>query len=116
MSVVLLGVVEYAEGKRLKSALADRGVQLELKSNPETCTTGCKPTVEIHIREEDVAVVRAFMEQEKARSLDGLEFDASLANEVFDPEKETARCPACGTEFSTKLTECPDCGLGFSGG
>jgi rRNA maturation endonuclease Nob1 len=34
-------------------------------------------------------------------------------NQVFDPENPTAVCPACGTEFSTHLGECSDCGLAF---
>jgi uncharacterized OB-fold protein len=37
-----------------------------------------------------------------------------MADEGFDPEKATAKCPACGTEFSTTSAECPDCGLVFA--
>ena len=32
---------------------------------------------------------------------------------LFDSEKESAQCPACGEKFSTLKSECPGCGLGF---
>ncbi len=111
---VLLGVLDFNEAKRMRSILEDEGVRLRLQSNPETCATGgCKVTVEVYASEIDVPKVREFFLREKERALDGLEVDRSLANEVFDPEKSEARCPACGTQFSTLHRECPDCGLVF---
>ena len=112
---VLLGVIDLAEAKRVRSILGERGVELFLRSNPETCASGaCRPTVEIYVTEIDLPKVKEFFLEEKARSLAGLENDPSHENADFHPEKETARCPASGTEFSTKLSECPDCGLGFA--
>ncbi|MGZ3745504.1 MAG: hypothetical protein ACXVBQ_16690 [Pseudobdellovibrionaceae bacterium] len=32
---------------------------------------------------------------------------------VFDPRREGAHCPACGSAFPSKAKECPDCGLVF---
>jgi hypothetical protein len=111
---VLLGVIDLSEAKRIRSILEDRGVQLRLHSNPDTCASGaCRPTVEVFVAEIDVPKVRELFQQEQARSLEGLEVDLARTQEVFDPEKATARCPACGTEFSTQLKECPDCGLVF---
>ncbi len=112
---VLLGVIEIVEAKRLRNALADTGVQLELISNPETCKSGggCVATVEVYARTQDVERFKTFLEAERARIMVGLGPNAIHSNEVFDDEKEKAVCPACGTEFSTKATECPDCGLGF---
>jgi len=110
---VLLGTAEYAEGKRIQALLDERGIQVTLASNPESCKKGCKITVEVFAREKDLPAIREVLEAEKSRVFDGLEFDPELANEVYDPERGTARCPACGTQFSTVSKECPDCGLVF---
>lgn len=114
--MILIGIIELQEAKRLKSRLAERDVALELVANPETCSSGkCKPTsVEVYVREEDSHVVKTFLTEERNRLLAGLGAGSSSEEEVFDEQKETANCPACGTEFSTKLSECPDCGLGFA--
>src|SRR4051794_37963463 len=113
-SEVLLGVIEYAEAKRLKYALEERGVSLILRNNPETCVSGgCKPTLEVIARTEDMPRVAEFLQTESKRAFDGLDFDPGVAAQVFDTEKENAICPACGTQFSTQLKECPDCGLVF---
>jgi hypothetical protein len=111
---VLLGVIEYTEAKRIRGLLEDQGIELKFVNNPETCGTGdCKPSVEVYAAEIDMPRVREFLTHERERAFEGLDVDPALANEIYDPEKESARCPACGTEFSTKLTECPDCGLVF---
>ncbi|MGK5082117.1 hypothetical protein WDW37_02340 [Bdellovibrionota bacterium FG-1] len=111
-----LGAAEHSEAKRLKSALEDLGVELQILSDPESCSTGgCKPKLEIMVRKRDLEKVKSFFERERLRDLGELEHDQALADVVFDPEQENAHCPACGTEFSTKLTECPDCGLCFGG-
>lgn len=113
---VLLGIIELAEAKRVRSVLVERGVNLELVSNPETCSSGnCAKTVEVFVSREQLPIVTEFYQAEKERYAAGLDFDAALFNEVYDPEKESARCPACGTEFSTRHKECPDCGLVFAG-
>lgn len=112
--LVLIGTVEYQEAKRLRSLLEELKVHLELVSNPETCSTGsCKVTVEIYAARADLPIIAQVFESEHARLFDGLEQDNALIDEIYDPEKPTARCPACGTEFSTEAKACPDCGLVF---
>jgi hypothetical protein len=112
---VVLGNAEYNEAKRLKSLLEERGIQIELRSHPENCgSKTCKPTLEVVALEADLPAIQAFLGEQRSKELAGLEFDASLLSEVFDPEKETARCPACGATFETRLGECPDCGLRFA--
>jgi hypothetical protein len=114
---VLLGAVDYAEAKRLKSALEDRGVILKIVSNPESCGTGgCSPKLELFARQEDLPKFQEFIVEERTRALGGLDHEAGLADEVFDSEKESARWPACGTSFATTQSECPDCGLCFVAG
>ena len=109
-----IGTLELGEAKRIRSLLLEKGIQLELVSDPQTCSTGgCARTVDVFVASEKIPEVTDFLKAEKIRAVDGLEFDSVLINEVYDPEKESARCPACGTRFSTQLKECPDCGLGF---
>lgn len=117
---VLLGILDLTEAKRLRGELESKGVELELVSNPETCADGkCGPgggtKVEIYARDEDVKTFQQFISGERSRMLEGLGVRPELLEQVYDTEKGTAVCPACGTEFSTQAAECPDCGLGFAG-
>ena len=112
--LILLGVIDYNEAKRIRFALEEQGVRLELISNPETCPSGgCQPKVEVFTRTQDLEKVQLFFKREKERSLEGLEVPHGFEEFVFDADKESANCPACGTHFSTQLKECPDCGLVF---
>lgn len=117
---VHLGSSEFNEAKRLQALLEERGVEISLISEPHSCGPkskgGCKITVEVYAHEIDVPKIREFLQEQKAKALDGLDVDASLLEEVYDPEQATARCPACGTQFSTTSAECPDCGLVFAAG
>lgn len=114
---VLLGMSDYAEAKRIQAKLELRRVELRFKADPETCgSKTCKPRVEVWVKQTDIPVFKEFMMLEQSRDFGGLEVDHSLLGEVYDPERGQARCPACGTQFSTEKTECPDCGLMFAGG
>lgn len=111
---ILVGSIDLAEAKRLKSALEDRGIHLSLKSQLDECGTGkCSTKVEVYVEETEVESFKQYLAEERSKLLEGLPFDASLLDQVYDAEKESAQCPACGTQFSTSLQECPDCGLGF---
>jgi hypothetical protein len=110
----LMGIMELVEAKRLKEKLRNAGVDIELGHNKETCTKGCKVTVEVWSRKEDLPKIQEVLDEEKAKLLSGLDIDPEHENQIFDPEKDSAVCPACGEKFSTKLSECPDCGLAFS--
>jgi len=105
--------MELVAAKRLKETLAERGTTIELGHNKQTCTRGCKVTVEVWAAPEDIPKVQELLGEEHARLLEDLEFDPKQSGQVFDPAKKTAVCPACGTEFSTALSECPECGLVF---
>jgi rubrerythrin len=110
----LLGIVELNEAKRLQAALAETGVAIRLQGNPQTCSTrGCRITVEVYADPQDLPRISEYLEQEKQKTYEGLDVDFEMHNEVFDTDKDQARCPACGTRFSTQSTECPDCGLVF---
>jgi hypothetical protein len=109
---VEVGEVAFGEAKRLKAILEDRGIELRLASDPDQCNS-CSPKIRIALRSLDVERFQAFLREEHVRSLGDLVHAPELADVVFDPEQADATCPACGTVFSTKLAECPDCGLGF---
>lgn len=114
MDQVLLGVLEFKEAKRLRSLLAEQGISLLLVSNPQNCGGGsCSTSLEVFAMPEDLSKIQTFFESERSKLWEGLNIDPALLNEVFDSEKEIARCPACGFTFSTQFVECPDCGLGF---
>ena len=111
-----LGIADYSEANRIQAALKERGITLHLTTNPENCSTkNCKPGLEMFVSEEHIPAVVEFLQKDKTRDLGDLEINPELLNEVFDPEKDSARCPACGETFSTKLFECPGCGLSFGG-
>ena len=110
---ILIGTSDVIQAGRYRDQLAREGVHLELVHNPSTCRTGCRTTVELWARPEDLDAVRLAIGREEARNWAGLDFDPKLLNEVFDPAKGQAVCPACGTQFETAHKECPDCGLCF---
>lgn len=111
---IVLGTAELFDAKRLKSILSDKGIALELVSNPEKCSTGgCKVTVELHARPEDVPIIVEHLQKERSKLLEDLNFNPELHEQTFDTNQQTAICPACGTTFSTTKSECPDCGLVF---
>lgn len=111
---ILLGVADVSEANRIKTELARHEVDIKLAHNPQTCSTGCTPTVEVWAREQDLPKIEVFFREQREKLFAGLKFDPELVNQTFDVEKEEATCPACSTTFSTKLRECPDCGLVFS--
>ncbi len=115
--LIKVGVCDYTEAKRLKAALEERGIVIELHADPANCRTGCKPQIEVLAREQDIAGFREFVLEERARDLASIDGGETVAIDtedgIYDSEKETAKCPACGTEFSTLNKECPECGLGF---
>jgi len=110
---VMLGIMELVDAKRLKEKLAETGVEIDLGHNKQTCTRGCKVTVEVWGYPQDLPKIQEVLREEQSKLLEDLDFDPKRSDQVFDPSKKTAVCPACGTEFSTELTECPECGLVF---
>ena len=109
----MLGIMELNDAKRLKAKLAEMGVEIELGHNKETCTKGCKVTVEVWSDPKHLPKIQEVLNEERSKLMDDLDVDPELHNQVFDPNAETAICPACGTKFSTESAECPECGLVF---
>ena len=56
-----LGSSPIAEAKRIQAALQDKGVQLVLVADPESCRSkNCQPRIEIFVRPEDATQVEEF--------------------------------------------------------
>lgn len=112
---VPFGIIEVNEAKRLMEALAQKGVVLEARHNEQTCKTGCRPSIELWIKVEDVPILEKHIREHNIKTIEteGIEVNTELLNSVYDPESKVAVCPACGTEFSTSEKECPECGLVF---
>ncbi|MBN1114462.1 MAG: hypothetical protein JXA66_03910 [Oligoflexia bacterium] len=115
--MLLLGIFEINEAKRLSELFSEKGIGSELRNNEETCKKGCRVVVEVWVEEARAEEVVAVLKQEAVKVLnnEGLEPDPAILNEVYDPDQETAVCPACGAAFSTSRKECPECGLVFVG-
>jgi len=110
---VFIGIMDLVSAKRLRDKLAERGIEIELGHNKQTCTSGCRVTVEVWAKSHDIPKVQEVLAEERMKLLEGLDFNPDQVSQVFDPKKETAVCPACGARFSTENKECPECGLVF---
>ena len=109
--LIKIAVMGLNEAKSFQGTLKKSGIETELNHNDRTCTRGCSVTVELMARESDVSRIQAIYQQSFNKLVEGLEFDPNVVNSVFDNSKEEAICPACGFQFSTAKSECPDCGL-----
>jgi hypothetical protein len=108
---VFIGVMDWNEAKIHQVRLKDKNIYLELKSNPSTCTTGCKVTVEVWGRAEDITHLQSYFHDHFLKNVQGHVPNFDHLSEVFDSSKESVTCQACGAKFSPSKNECPDCGL-----
>ena len=106
-----IAVMNLQEAKEFQTKLKEKGVEITLDHNEQTCTRGCTVTVELLGREEDLPKIHELYTESYQKLLDGLDFDPEVVNSVFDTSAPDAICPACGHKFSTESFECTDCGL-----
>jgi hypothetical protein len=111
MKPIRFGIFQLNDAKSLQQDLAKKNIEIFLNHNDKTCTRGCSITVEVLGYEKDLPEIAKVFQDNYKKLVEGLEVDWEVANSVFDPAKSTATCPACAAQFSTKETECPDCGL-----
>lgn len=111
MDYLKIAILPLVDAKSAQKQLSERGVEIRLDHNDATCKRGCSVTVEVWAKEADIPEVKKAFEQNFASMLEGHEVDWERLNQVFDPSLDNAICPACGHEFSTKESACPDCGL-----
>jgi hypothetical protein len=111
MEELFLGVMELQEAKNHQHQLKSLGVILSLKTNAQTCTTGCKVTVEVWGPATDKEILMKHFQNDYLKHLKGHEPNVEHISAVFDPSADEVTCQACGMKFSPKAQECPDCGL-----
>ena len=109
----LLGIISASEAEIITNVLSEAGIDVLAVTNHSSCTTGCTPSKEVWAHPTDVAAIHQILQQRHMRTMQEMGADLEQINQVFDPAKATAICPACGTEFSTKETQCPECELAF---
>lgn len=112
--MILIGVMDLQEAKNHQLRLKSEGVELVLKTNGETCTTGCKVTVEVWGKEEDVSLLQKYFQSDYLKHVKGHEPNFEHLSAVYNSEAVEVICQACGAKFSPKQSECPDCGLCYS--
>ncbi len=102
--------------KQLQTYLLQQGIpSLAVKEGLENCNTGCRGAeLVLQVRTSDLREVVAALEQEHRQSTGLSDHDTSLAGAVYNVHEKEATCPACGYQFPTSLTSCPDCGLCFA--
>ncbi len=112
MEELFLGVFELQDAKNHQMALKQKSVELILKSNAHTCGSGgCKVKVELWGLSKDAPELQEHFKSDYLKHVGGHVPNFDHLNEVFDTNAETAVCQACGETFSTRLAECPGCGL-----
>ena len=112
MEEILIGVMSLQEAKNHQIKLRERGVEIEFRSNPQTCTTGsCRVTVEVWAKSKDQELLKNYFQSDFLKHVQGHGPDFEHLSEVFDPKATEVICQACGAKFSPTSNECPDCGL-----
>lgn len=111
MEELFLGVMDLQEAKNHQLSLKSKNVELTLKVNEKTCTTGCKVTVEVWAKEVDRDVVVNHFQSDYLKHVKGHEPNLEHLSAIFDPNASEVICQACGAKFTPTLQECPDCGL-----
>lgn len=87
---------------------------LIMSDQPAGCNKGCCPSdFYLQVRKEDARDAFAILGEEFQRSTSLHDHDLAHVDQVFNRDASHAICPACGFEFETKATICPDCGLCF---
>lgn len=111
MEELFFGVMDLQEAKNHQYRLKQNGVELVLKTNDQTCTTGCKVTVEVWGYEKDKESLMNHFQSDYLKHIKGHVPNFEHMSSVFDPNASEVICQACGMKFSPSASECPDCGL-----
>jgi len=111
---VFIGVMDLQEAKTHQIKLKDKGIEVNFKTNGETCTTGCKVTVEVWGNEKDLITLQSYFRDQFLRNVQGHVPNFDHLAQVYDPGASEVICQACGMRFSPAAKECPDCGLVYS--
>lgn len=111
MEEVFIGVMDLQEAKNHQLKLKGQGIAIILKTNDETCHTGCKVKVEVWGRGEDQDLLATYFKSDFMKHVDGHVPNFDHMSAVFDTSAAEVICQACGMKFAPTASECPDCGL-----
>ncbi len=111
MEELFLGVMDLQEAKNHQLRLKNEGIAIVFKTNPKTCTSGCKVTVEVWGREADHEVLLSYFKRDFMKHVKGHPPSPEHLSAIFDPGLNEVICQACGAKFRPSQNECPDCGL-----
>jgi hypothetical protein len=105
---------QLIELKAIERELKAENIGALITGEGSSCKKSCCPsTFYLQVRRLDAqdafAIVQAHIDRTTALN----DHDLSHCDAVFNPEAAQAVCPACGFEFHTSTTTCPDCGLCF---
>ena len=103
--------------KRIKTLLCENNIaNLLLREDACGCGPGgCGgPTLSLAVAEQDLPRIAEVWHSDFQDLVQTVEGSADSSPEaVVDLGAEETVCPACGTKFSGKSAECPECGLFF---
>lgn len=111
MEEIFLGVMDLQEAKNHQLSLKTKGIEIHFKTHSETCTTGCKVTVEVWGRGEDTEALQNHFQSDYLKHVKGHVPNFEHLSAVYDPSASEVICQACGAKFTPTASECPDCGL-----
>lgn len=102
--------------RRFEESFAREGIATLVAGDDKNCGKGCCPsTFYLQVRREDAADAVAILEKEYNRATGLAHHDTThMNNGIFNADAGQALCPACGHEFPTTTTTCPECGLCFA--
>jgi hypothetical protein len=104
--------MDFQEAKNHQARLKSQGVDLILKTNDQTCSTGgCKITVEVWGKASDESALMSHFQNDYLKHVKGHVPNFEHLSAVFDPSASEVICQACGAKFAPTSSECPDCGL-----
>ncbi len=104
-----------ADLQRLAELFAAENIGMAIVSDAGGCNKGCcGSSLSLQVRREDAQAAYELIQQDFQQITCLADHDTSHCHGVFDQDAGVASCPACGFEFETSTTTCPDCGLCFA--
>jgi hypothetical protein len=103
-----------ADLKKMEKPFERENIGMMIVGDEGGCNKGCCPTTFfLQVRREDAQAAVALVQEDFLRVTALDDHDTSHCHAVFNQDASHANCPACGFEFETSTTICPDCGLCF---
>ena len=112
--IVVVHQAALADVRHLAALFKVEYIESLISGDESSCGKGCcAPKYYLNVRREDAPVALRILQEEYHRTTALAGHGADNIDGVFDQDAGEAQCPACGSEFATTTTTCPDCGLCF---